>query len=157
MLYLIRHAEANDGEPDSQRALSGRGRKQVLRLGAFLKRCPEVEPPEIWHSPLLRARETAELLAQHAGWKVRSLSVECIQPDDDPNLVVRSLEPFDGSLAIVGHNPHLTLLATLLVTGRCVPPAFFVRKCSLIALEPARGRGIGCWVVDWQVAPELLA
>jgi phosphohistidine phosphatase len=156
MLYLIRHAEASDGEPDAKRPLSGTGRKQVQRLGAFLKRYTEPPPPEIWHSPLLRAQETALLLAERAGWEVGLRSVESIKPDDNPSLIAPKLESFQHSLAIVGHNPHLTLLATLLVTGRCVPPAFVVRKCAVIALEPARGRGEGCWVVEWQVAPELL-
>jgi len=159
MLYLIRHADATDGQPDEERRLSAEGRRQVRRLAAFLKRCRSAEldePGEVWHSPLLRAEETAALLAKRAGWESNLRVVEDLRPDDDPAIIAERLESFGRPLAIVGHNPHLTILATLLVTGKAAPPALLVRKCAFIALEPARGRGKGRWVIDGHVVPQWI-
>jgi phosphohistidine phosphatase len=158
MLYLIRHADALPGDPDEARPLSPEGREQVRSLGAFFRRCrgEDLVPAEIWHSPLARAGETATSLALGAGWNSRRREVEGLQPDDNPAVIAERLESFDRPLALVGHNPHLTLLATLLVTGRSAPPAFLVRKCALIGLEPARGRGRGSWVVDCHIVPQWM-
>ena len=57
------------------------------------------------------------------------------------------------SLAIVGHEPHLSALATLLVTGRTEPPTFVMKKCAALALEGAASH----WTVRWHISPELLA
>jgi len=159
MLYLIRHADALACEPDEARPLSPEGREDVFRLGAFLGRCrgENLEPAEIWHSTLLRAEETAVSLAACAGWKSKLRRMEGLEPDVDPAVIAARLQDFSAPLAIVGHNPNLTLLATLLVTGRSSPPAFLVRKCAFIGLEPARGRGKGCWVVDCHIVPQWIS
>ena len=159
MIYLIRHADAVPGDPDEARPLSAEGRRQVRRLASFVQRCrgDEFAPAEIWHSPLRRAEETAARLAKRAGWKANLRTVEGLQPDDDPSIIAGRLEVTDLPVALVGHNPHLTLLATLLVVGRASPPVFLVRKCAFIALEPARGRGRGCWVVDCHIVPQWMA
>ena len=59
MLFLIRHADALDGDIDAERPLSPKGLKQVRHLARFLKESASVEVREVWHSPLVRARETA--------------------------------------------------------------------------------------------------
>ena len=65
-----RHADAGDPAkwdgPDSQRPLSGKGRKQAERLGAFLD-AHGIEPDAIVSSPRLRAQETAEVVADALG------------------------------------------------------------------------------------------
>jgi phosphohistidine phosphatase len=155
MLYLIRHAHAVDGEVDPERPLSAKGRKQAERLGAFLRNGEGFGPAEYWHSPYLRARETAAILdssAFHSPMK----QVAGLEPGADPAVVARRLAREDRAVAIVGHNPHLSLLATLLVTGSASSPAFELRKCAILALEAARGAGPGGWVACWQVIPDLL-
>jgi phosphohistidine phosphatase len=155
MLYLIRHADALDSEPDEERPLSPRGLEQAARMGGLFRGDKDLAPDEIWHSPMRRAVETAEIMAKRAGWKAKRLVLPELQPDEDPAAVAARLESFRGTLAVVGHNPHLTILTTLLVTGRSYPPAFLVRKCSCIGLEPARGQGQGCWIVTWHLLPEF--
>ncbi len=154
MLYLIRHTDAVDLEPDAARPLSAEGRDQVKRVAAFLRGCGEPPPQEIWHSPLVRARETAAGLATYLGWKAPLQAVAGLQPEDDPRRLVARLNAVEHGLAVIGHNPHLTTLATLLVTGRDSPPAFTVRKGAVIALEYSGSAARG-WVVQWHVDADL--
>jgi phosphohistidine phosphatase len=75
-----------------------------------------------------------------------------LEPEANPRATVRRIKSETGALAIVGHEPHLSALATLLVTGRSDPAAFVMKKCSALALE---GVG-GFWSVRWHVSPDLI-
>ena len=152
-LYLIRHAQALDGDDDAARPLSGKGRAQVRRVAAFLRASGTFAPAAIWHSPLVRARQTAELLARRLALDAPRRAVAGLTPEDDPCLIVRRLAREGRALALVGHDPHLSALASLLVAGVAAPPVFALKKCSVLALE----RVAGHWVVRWHVPPELLA
>jgi phosphohistidine phosphatase len=59
-VYVVRHAKAEQGEPDELRPLAEKGREQVRKLRAELR---DVRFDVVLSSPLRRARETAELLA----------------------------------------------------------------------------------------------
>ena len=155
MLYLIRHAHALDHEDDDARELSAAGCAQVRRLAAFLRSGGEMQPAEIWHSPLIRASQTAELLAESLGLRVPLKRVPGLRSGDDPHLITPRLHP-PHSLALVGHEPHLSALGSLLVTGEAFPPVFVMGKCAILALERYKGGDTGCWAVRWHVAPELL-
>ena len=151
-LYLIRHAQAEDGWDDASRPLSARGRKQIRTVARFL-RCTEVfAPAEIWHSPLLRARDTAALLVGRLRQPAKLRSVAGLTWGDDPALMANKLRTRRESLALVGHEPHLSALASLLVAGSTEPPILVMRKCAVLALEREDSR----WVVRWLVSPDLL-
>ena len=64
-LYLVQHAEAVPAEDDPDRPLSDKGRTDVQRVASFLAR--SVRVGRIVHSPKMRARDTAVLLAQALG------------------------------------------------------------------------------------------
>ena len=152
-LYLIRHAHALDGDDDEARPLSGKGRAQVRRVASFLRTSGVFTPGEIWHSPLVRARQTAELLARRLKLDAPLCAVADLTPADDPRRMVRRLAREKRTIALVGHDPHLSTLASLLVAGTATPHVFALKKCSVLALERVAGR----WVVRWHVSPELLA
>jgi phosphohistidine phosphatase len=125
----------------------------VRALGRFLRSSGAFLPEEIWHSPLVRSQETAALLARQLRLDVPLLLQPGLEPEDKPEMVARRLRSATRSVAIVGHEPHLSALASLLVRGRAAPPAFVIKKCTALTLE-GTGR---CWMVRWQVSPELLA
>src|SRR5690606_1245610 len=84
-------------------------------------------------------------------------------PDDDPREVADRLHrhPDDGGdVAIVGHEPHLSALAALLVRGKARADLFVLKKCALLTLERTasvhKKTGRARWRVRWQVSPELL-
>src|SRR5882724_8797685 len=124
LLYLIRHAHAIDAKDDAARPLSKRGRDQVRALGEFLQASGVFAPEEIWHSPLIRAHETAWRLAKSLGLRATLVETATVRPEDPPASIAQKLSASRESLAIVGHEPHLSSLASLLVTGRAEVPVF---------------------------------
>jgi len=65
ILVLVRHAQAIEAAPglaDGDRWLTGKGRKTARKVGAWLAK-PKRRPLAIWTSPLVRAVQTAEILA----------------------------------------------------------------------------------------------
>jgi phosphohistidine phosphatase len=152
ILYLLRHADAIDLVPDAARPLSKKGRHQVEALAKFLAKSGAFAPEAIWHSPLVRAVETATLLADALGLKAKRTAVPGLTPEDDPRAIARKLATGPAALALVGHEPHMSALASLLITGEPLPAVFVFKKCAMVALE---GEG-GHWAVRWHVSPEVL-
>lgn len=153
MLYLIRHADALDADDDTIRPLSEKGRKQVRALARFLSAKGVFAPNDVWHSTLVRARETAELLAEEMKLKAPLHEMPDLRPEDDPAAAARRIRQVRQPLAIVGHEPHLSALAALLVTGVAERPTFVFKKSAVLALEPAGPY----WLVHWHLSPDLIA
>ena len=63
-LFLLRHAHAQSGTNDKQRPLSHEGEETVRALAGFLSRHDRKLPETFRHSSLLRAQQTAEILAE---------------------------------------------------------------------------------------------
>lgn len=152
LLHLIRHAHAEDTTPDEGRRLSRRGRAQVRTLAKFLRRSEAFAPEEIWHSTLVRAQETAALLALGTRRPAPLREIDGLAPDDDPHAFARRLARLTRPVAVVGHEPFLGALASLLVAGAPEPVRFAMKKGAVLALERS-GRH---WTVRWQVSPDLL-
>lgn len=153
ILHLIRHAHAVDAPVDAARPLSPKGRTQVRQLGKFLRAREVFHPEEIWHSPLVRAQETASLLVRHLRRDLPLVLLPGLEPEDDPQAIARRLRTGTRSVAVVGHEPHLSALASLLIRGQAAPPAFVMKKCAVLTIE-GTGR---FWMVRWHVSPELFA
>ncbi len=152
-IYLIRHAHAVAATENADRPLSARGIEQVKALAKFLKTSGAFAPEEIWHSPLTRSRETAEWLARRFRLAVPLALKPGLEPEDDPVAMAAHLKACVQAVAVVGHEPQLSALASLLIAGRAVPVKFTMKKGAVLALE-----GIGPhWSVRWHVSPELLA
>lgn len=152
LVFLIRHAHAVDAAEDPVRPLSRRGRNQVRTLARFLKAAGVLAPDEIWHSPLVRAQETAGLLRRRLGSRAKLVTVAELESAEGITVLVKKIREARQPLALVGHEPHLSALASLLVTGAAEPAIFVLKKCAVVALERTGAR----WAVRWQVAPEVL-
>ena len=151
-IFIIRHAHAVDEAEDPARPLSKRGRKQVRRLARFFKKNDALPLPEVWHSPLARSKETAELLVKRLCAKAKLTQIDGIEGDDDLAIVAGRLKTRRTPVAIVGHEPHLSALLSLLVAGTPEPPKFVLKKSAVVALERTNGN----YAVRWQVSPELI-
>ena len=147
-LFLIRHAAALDLDDDDLRPLSPQGRRQSVTLGRALAERGEFHPPQLWHSPLLRAVETAELLLEGLGRRIPLTQIQGIRPEDDPGMILPRLREATADLAIVGHNPYLGYLGGMLVDPRG-EPLLFQKACGYV-LEPAGGQR---WSIIGQLAP----
>ncbi len=152
-LFLIRHTHAEDTVPDHARRLSERGRAQVETLAKFLRRGEAFAPREIWHSTLVRARETAEFLAADLKLDAPRREIAGLAPEDSPRALLKKIAAGPASLALVGHEPFMSGLATLLVIGRETGlPRIAMKKGAILALEG----DADWWTVRWHVWPGLV-
>ncbi len=115
-LILWRHAEAEDAEPDMDRRLTPKGRRQAHDMAKWLQeRLPDRFA--VYASPARRTRETADAL----GCDYR------VAPDLAPDASVAhylavsdwplSPEGSGGTVILVGHQPILGRFASLLLSG----------------------------------------
>lgn len=164
-VWILRHAHALDAEgpgdaADAARPLSKKGRRATRALGRYIHRLGLLrEAKSCWHSPLVRAIETAEIFRESSRLRAPRREVSGLEHGDDPAIMARRLEKLAQPVILVGHEPHLSALATLLVSGRAQPVEFELKKGALLALErvPQRHRnGRRRWIIRWQLAPELV-
>jgi phosphohistidine phosphatase len=135
-LYLVRHAEAverSEGLAEELRHLTRRGRKQAAKLAKRLKKT-KVRPGLIITSPLVRAVQTAELLAIDIGKDTVVVADACLAADTDPTAVADLLRgaATGMSIMLVGHEPQLSALAAQLLGYEHVAP---LAKGSCMALS----------------------
>ena len=121
-LYIIRHAIAVDEgtseyEEDSQRPLTDKGKKKMRQIAKGL-RALGVDFDLILSSPYVRAKETAEILADVFKAKTDVVFSENLVPMGDPDLLIAEMnEKYNvNSIALVGHEPFLSALVGLLVS-----------------------------------------
>jgi len=138
LLYLLRHAEA---EPhcadDFSRRLTEKGYKQARRVGCFMKE-QFIKPDIILTSPVVRARETSEIVAKVLG-KVDLVDVPWAACGMDPERALGELGTYNRfkSILLVGHEPDFSsLVAKLLDLGKST--SVTVSKASLTAIEASR-------------------
>jgi phosphohistidine phosphatase len=122
-LWLLRHADAepHGTRPDAQRRLTARGERQAHAAGAALAQM-RLELDEILVSPKVRARETAELAAEHWGEELRS-AISIHPPlaegfDAAQALAALAALGADARLLLVGHEPDLSHVVAQLTGAR---------------------------------------
>jgi len=152
-LIIVRHAIAFDRDArrwpdDDERPLSARGMARARKAALGLKRIAG-RPARVLTSPLLRARQTAAILTQVAGWP---RAIPC--PQLMPGVAAAELLALIGRsgdvrLAVVGHEPGLGHLVSTCLPGSARTAAFSLRKMGVALLEfkgaPRAARGELVW------------
>jgi len=142
-VYLVRHAIAEARGPhveEGQRALTEEGAARFALHVAALQQLG-VKLDEIWTSPLARARQTAELLRPLEGTNGLRI-VEDLSPDGSIERLVEHIaaRPELGSVALVGHEPGMSLLASaLLAAGDEAGIEFKKGAVACIEVQPSAG------------------
>jgi phosphohistidine phosphatase len=133
-LFLLRHADANTtAATDDARPLSEKGISQARRVGRFCKD-HDLRPELIITSPVQRAAETAEIVAEIL--KGELMTEQWLACGMQPETAMEELRGFErfGSVMIVGHQPDFSLLAAHLL-GLRDNEQIAIRKASLTQFE----------------------
>jgi phosphohistidine phosphatase len=113
LVFLVRHAHAEPGDPDELRELSDRGRGEAQAVAEHLA-AHETPPTLVVTSPLVRARQTAETIASATGTELRA--DERLAPGANATDVREVVGAEAGPVAVVGHQPDCSEIA-LELTG----------------------------------------
>ena len=154
-LYLVRHAHALSDAEDPARPLSPKGREAAQLAARWLREHAAIDVVEVWHSPLVRARETAELLADGLHLKAPLREVAGLLPEDPPAPMAVALGRHGDSVMLVGHEPFLSSLAGRLLGVPEGAGGIEFRKGTVVCFERVL-RGAP-WTLRWSVNPYLLA
>ena len=151
-LYLVQHGASKSESEDPLRPLTEGGWQTVERLADFLQ--PLRLPVErIEHSGKLRARQTAEILAERFHPPEGTREIEGIAPRDSVETMVSRLETESKNLMLVGHLPYLSRLITRLLGVEGDREIVRFQNGGLVRLDCLEG----CWLLGWIIVPDLLA
>ncbi len=157
-VYLVQHAEAVPADENPDRPLSDKGRDDARRVASFLAR--SVRVGRIVHSPKMRARDTAVLLAQALGpGGVVEEAASGLAPNDATDALARAIAGWSDDAMVVGHLPFMDRLASRLVAGSEEANVAAFQPGTVACLERADGdedSNGGGWALAWMVRPELL-
>jgi phosphohistidine phosphatase len=164
-LFILRHGIASipgeDGLPkdlkDAERPLSREGQKKTWRATEAM-RSLELEFDAVVTSPFLRARQTAQIVAEALELRRKLVFSDHLKPDGNPKLLLEQLGALGTrakNILIVGHEPYLSRLVSLLVSGSTMV-AVELKKGSLLKLEVGRLGYARCATLAWLLPPKLL-
>ena len=156
-LLLVRHAIAAERgrawPDDGLRPLTPEGRDRMKDIAAGLAKL--VEPGLILSSPLVRAMQTAQILAD--AWpRARLRDCEALAWGDTPALLGELASADMDVVAAVGHEPHCSRSLSYLLSGShaAVRTTFKKGAAALVSFPGAARAGDG--TLEWLLQPRTL-
>jgi phosphohistidine phosphatase len=161
-LFLLRHGPAVERgtrgfDNDAARPLTAKGRRQVRKTAAAMKKL-RADFDLILSSPLLRARQTAEIVAASLKRQRRLKLSNALAPGSPPALLLRQLareKPAPERLLLVGHEPDLSRLISRLATGGG-QLRLELKKGALCKLEAGELSAGKCATLAWLLTPKQM-
>jgi phosphohistidine phosphatase len=157
-LYLIRHglaAERGEAYPDdSKRPLTSDGIARLRKEAKAIDRL-DVEFDQILSSPLVRAKQTAEIFAEVMKGKPPLAVTDALTPAGSPATVIQELAKHmrKARIALVGHEPNMGELAAHLIGAKTPLPFKKGAICRIdFSVFPPKGKG----QLIWFIPPRLL-
>ena len=161
-LYVLRHGVAVEPGTlghgnDSERPLIPKGERRLRSAAAAMKKM-DLSFDLILSSPFLRAGQTAEIIAEKLKLKKRLQFSDALTPGGSMGDLVKQLngwKPAPESVLLVGHEPYLSGLIALLVSGD-ERAAIEMKKGGLCKLETDSLRAGGCARLIWLLTPSQM-
>jgi phosphohistidine phosphatase len=159
-IILFRHGIAVDHEhwkgSDNDRPLSEEGRDRTKQAAQGLGRL-KLEPDHVYSSPLLRARQTAEVIKEEMSLKSKIEVLEELLPDAPPDALLARLAhlPAQAVVLCAGHEPHLSTTIGVMISGKTTARVEMKKAaagCVGFTGSPKPGGGI----LNWLLAPKIL-
>lgn len=156
-LYLLRHGIAEDNGPDGtdeSRRLTSEGREK-LKAVLEVARDAEVKPTMILTSPLVRARQTAEIAAGILGYKEALVETKVLIPSADPAEIWDEIRVHkdEDSLLLASHEPLMSRMTAFLLGTPDLQVD--LKKGSLVRLDFDRFGASPKGVLKWMLTPKL--
>lgn len=161
-IYILRHGIAVErGTPgyakDAERPLTPKGERKLWQIAEAMEAL-KVSFDLILTSPYLRARQTAELVAEALGARKRLEFTDSLTPRGNSAELVELLgrrDPRPESVLLVGHEPYLSELVSLLVSGG-TRVSLVLKKGGLCKLEVDALKHGRCAALEWLLTPRQM-
>ena len=162
-LYLLRHGLAADLgssglSKDAERPLTPEGERKLGQIAKAMQAI-ELSFDLILSSPYVRARQTAEIVAAALKASKALELTDSLTPAGSMKKLVEllnHLHPAPESVLLVGHEPHLSGLISLLVTGDKAS-AVVMKKGGLCKLSTNSLKAGRCAALEWLLTPKQMA
>ncbi len=157
-LYLIRHGAAAEQGPDyptdDERPLTDEGARRLAQEVKGL-RALDVSVDRVLTSPLLRAKQTAEILASGLECRAPLMVVDALRPGARFEALAAELGRLGRvqSVALVGHEPSMGQFAARLI-GAAQPLSF--KKGSVCRIDAETIPPVGAGALQWLLPPRAL-
>lgn len=152
-VYLVQHAKSAPKGSDPDQSLTEIGLSEAEKVAEYIARHGDVKVKTITHSGKVRARQTAEVFYEALSGVKAIAAVKDLEPMADPSNWIERLNLMDDDIMLVGHLPHLSRLASLLVSG---DPEIEVVKYQNAAVVCLGQNETGTWSVRWMIHPGLV-
>lgn len=151
-LYLVQHGKQTPEEVNPEEPLSQEGKEDCEKVARFAKNAG-VKVDEIFHSVKLRAKETAEILAEYLLANTEVQEKEGLKAMDDVGVWAEKMKNYEGDLMLVGHLPFMQKLSSLMIAGNTENPVYKFQQGGIVCLEKGEEEK---WILCFAVNPELL-
>ena len=161
-IFILRHGIAVERgtkghEKDADRPLIPKGKRQLRKSAAAMKKM-KLSFDLILSSPYERARHTAEIVAGELKLKKKLKYSDLLKYEAEPQdliLQLTAMKPAPKNLLLVGHEPYLSRLASLLISG-VEDMAMDLKKGGLCKLEAATLQPGKCAHLEWLLTPKQM-
>ena len=157
-IYFVRHGIAvpsSDEYPDADRPLTEEGKVKVRKAAKGLRLFAD-RFDRIYHSPLLRAVQTAELIAEESDCAETLEETKLALPAAKPKALLNfiGLFPSLNRIMIVGHEPNISITASYLLGTE--KPVIEFKKGAICRIDIGQEQAFGLGQLIWHLTPKML-
>jgi len=160
-LYILRHGDAvehgDSRYSEDERPLTSKGTQRTKFLAHALREM-EIEFDTILSSPLARARQTAEIVAHGLRHEKAPQLTDHLAPSGSLEKLIgqiHGLHPAPAAVLLVGHEPYLSGLISLLCTGG-PGLGLSLKKGAFCRLEVDALSCGQCAALEWLLPPRVI-
>jgi phosphohistidine phosphatase len=159
-ILILRHgkAEKRGGEEgdDSARLLTPKGAREIRVVSKWMAGCA-IAPDLIASSPLKRARETAEIVADELSYGQEIALWDELEPGSEPEALRKRLTAFPDAnmVLLVGHEPHLSELIALFI-GAGESTRIEIGKGGMAKIGEFSPDSGSAGVLEWLLTPDQI-
>ncbi|MBN2102837.1 phosphohistidine phosphatase SixA [bacterium] len=146
-IILVRHGKAESGISNPERPLTPDGKNCIESLG---QRLADISGriDQIWHSGILRACQTAEILEKYISPLNGLVKIKNLSPHGNPEIMQKTLNDERRNLILVSHLPFLDYLGNLMLTGNMEAEIIHFSAGSAAKFIKTKNNWGQAWMID---------